>query len=147
MWLCTVLLKWISHTLVKFLWPLLIERKQYMKTRHRSSIQALADVSRSALCCPSNETRSPIANPPYSAQLEGTSYNSSKLHPGLYSSAGMRRGTVTQTAVTRLYISLRLGLIRNVINARIQDKMPIWMITTAATIKEWTELSAEVQHL
>jgi len=32
--------------------------------------QALADISRSALCC--NETRAPIANPPNSAQLEGT---------------------------------------------------------------------------
>ena len=29
--------------------------------------------SRSALCCHRNETRAPIANPPNSAQLEGTS--------------------------------------------------------------------------
>jgi len=36
-------------------------------------IQALADISRSALCCHSNESRAPIANPPNSAQLEGTS--------------------------------------------------------------------------
>ena len=35
-------------------------------------VQALADVSRSALCCHSNETRAPIANPPNSAQLGGT---------------------------------------------------------------------------
>jgi len=35
-------------------------------------VQALADISRSALYCPSNETRAPIANPPNSAQLEGT---------------------------------------------------------------------------
>jgi len=35
-------------------------------------VQALADISRSALCCHSNETRTPIANPPDSAQLEGT---------------------------------------------------------------------------
>jgi len=34
-------------------------------------VQALADISRSALCCHSNETREPIANPPNSAQLEG----------------------------------------------------------------------------
>jgi len=27
-------------------------------------IQALADISRSALCCHSNETRAPIAKPP-----------------------------------------------------------------------------------
>jgi len=35
-------------------------------------VQALADISRSALCCHSNETHAPIANPPNSAQLEGT---------------------------------------------------------------------------
>jgi len=35
-------------------------------------VQALADISRSVLCCHSNETRAPIANPPKSAQLEGT---------------------------------------------------------------------------
>jgi len=33
--------------------------------------QALADISRSALCCHSNETRPPTANPPNTAQLEG----------------------------------------------------------------------------
>jgi len=38
-------------------------------------VQALADISRSALCCHSNETRAPIANPPNSAQLEGTLYH------------------------------------------------------------------------
>jgi len=37
-------------------------------------VQALADISRSALCCHSNETRAPNANPPNSAQLEGTPY-------------------------------------------------------------------------
>jgi len=39
-------------------------------------VQALADVSRSVLCCYSNGTRAPIANPPSSAQLEGTPYDS-----------------------------------------------------------------------
>jgi len=37
--------------------------------------QALADILRSALCCHSNEIRAPIANPPSSAQLGGTSYH------------------------------------------------------------------------
>ena len=32
-------------------------------------VQALADISRSALCCHSNETRAPIANRPSGAQL------------------------------------------------------------------------------
>jgi len=36
--------------------------------------QALADISRSALCCHGNETRAPIAHPPNSAQLQGTFY-------------------------------------------------------------------------
>jgi len=35
-------------------------------------VQALADISHSALCCHSNETRAPIANQPNSAQLKGT---------------------------------------------------------------------------
>jgi len=38
----------------------------------KPAIQALADISRSALCCHSNETRAPIANPSNSAQLGGT---------------------------------------------------------------------------
>ena len=45
----------------------------------------------------SNETRAPNANPPNSAQLEGTPYHSPKLHLGSCSSVGMRRGTDRQT--------------------------------------------------
>jgi len=41
-------------------------------------VQALDDISRSALCGHSNETDAPIANPPNSAQLEGTPYHSPK---------------------------------------------------------------------
>ena len=59
--------------------------------------QALADISRSVLYCHSNETRAPIANPPNSAQLEGTPYHSPKLHLGPCSSVGMRRVTDGQT--------------------------------------------------
>jgi len=65
-------------------------------------VQALADILRSALCCHSNETYAPIANPPNSAQLKGTPYHSPKLHSGLYSSVGMRPGTDRQTAQTAL---------------------------------------------
>ena len=48
----------------------------YVKPSIRASTstrwqQALADKSRSAICCHSNETHSPIANLPNSAQLEG----------------------------------------------------------------------------
>ena len=35
-------------------------------------VQALADISRSTLCCHSNETHALIVNLPNSAQLEGT---------------------------------------------------------------------------
>jgi len=45
-------------------------------------VQALADISGSALCYLSNVTRAPIANPPNRAQLKGTPYHSPKLHPG-----------------------------------------------------------------
>jgi len=41
-------------------------------------VQALGDISRSALCCHSNETREPIANPPNNVQLEGTPYQSAR---------------------------------------------------------------------
>ena len=75
-------------------------------------VQALADILRSALyafavyrsislhmcvCCHSNETRAPIANPPNSAQLEGTPLLPSKLHPGPCSSVGMWRETDRET--------------------------------------------------
>ena len=79
-------------------------------------VQALADISHSALlCCHCNETRAPIANPPNSAQLEGTRYHSPKLHPGPYSSVGMRRGPDRQThrRPWPIYISTRLCRTRN----------------------------------
>ena len=50
-----------------------------------------------ALCCHSNATRAPIANPPKSAQLGGIPYHSPKLHPGQCNSVGMRPRTDTQT--------------------------------------------------
>jgi len=48
-------------------------------------------------CCHSNATRAPIANPPNSAQLEGSPYHSPKLHPGPCNSVGMRPRTDRQT--------------------------------------------------
>ena len=71
-------------------------------------VQALADISRSALRCHSNETRAPIANPPNSAQLEGTPYHSPKLHLGPCSNVGMRRGTDRHTDGRDQY-TFRLG--------------------------------------
>ena len=46
-------------------------RPKINSTRHRAS----ADISHSALCCHSNETRASVANSPNSAQLEGTPYH------------------------------------------------------------------------
>jgi len=60
-------------------------------------VQALADISHSALCCHSNETRAPIANPPNSAQLKGTPYHSPQVTLGLCSSVGTWRGTDRHT--------------------------------------------------
>jgi len=50
-----------------------------------------------ALCCHSNATRAPIANPPNSAQLGGSLYHAPKLHPGPCSNVGVRPRTDTQT--------------------------------------------------
>jgi len=50
-----------------------------------------------ALCCHSNATGAPIANPPNSAQLGGSVYHAPKLHLGPCSSVGVRPRTGTQT--------------------------------------------------
>jgi len=50
-----------------------------------------------AVCCHSNATRAPIANPPNSAQLGGILYHAAKLHPGPCSSMGVRPRTDRQT--------------------------------------------------
>ena len=49
------------------------------------------------LCCHSNTTLAPIANPPNSAQLGGSPYHSPKLHPGPCNSVGMRPRTDRRT--------------------------------------------------
>jgi len=60
-----------------------------------------------ALCCHSNATRAPIANPPNSAQLGGSLYHAAKLHPGPFSSVGVRPRTdrQTQTRVTTIHFA------------------------------------------
>jgi len=79
--------------------------------------QALTDIFRSALCCHCNETCALMANPPNSAQLEGTPYHFRKLHPSPCSSVGMWRGTDGRTyrRLWPIYISPQLRLVRNVI--------------------------------
>jgi len=78
---------------------LTLGRSHYL-TRHNASTSTRSHVFAFGLCCDSNETRTPIANPRNSAQLQGTPPPFSKLHPGPCSSVGMRRGTDTQTRVT-----------------------------------------------
>jgi len=77
-------------------------------------IKTLADISRSALCCycDADETRAPIANPPNSAQLEGTSYHSqvrAYIRIRAVWSCGVEgqthRQTDTQTAVTTVHFA------------------------------------------
>ena len=91
-------------------------------------VQALADISRSALFCCSNETRALIVNPPNSAQLKGSPYHSPNLHPGPCSSVGVRQETDRPDTQTHrethrrpwsIYISPRLRLTRNVTRNRI----------------------------
>ena len=88
-------------------------------------VQALTDISCSALCCHSNEIRALIANLPNSAQLKGTVYHSTNLHTGPCSSARMQRATDRKThrhtAVTTIYISPQLCLTQNLIIPVIQD--------------------------
>ena len=78
-------------------------------------VQALADISRSALCCYSNETRTPIANPPNSAQLEGTPTLPSyiRVREVVWECGGGQ--TDIRTNGRGQYISPRLRLTRNVI--------------------------------
>jgi len=74
-----------------------------------------------ALCCHSNATRAPIANPPNGAQLGVSLYHAPKLHPGPCSSVGVRprtdRHTDRQThrRAWSQYILRHLRLTQNVI--------------------------------
>jgi len=64
-----------------------------------------------ALCCHSNITHAPTANPPNSAQLGGSLYHAPKLHLGPCISVGVRprtdtdTQTDTQTRVTTIHFA------------------------------------------
>jgi len=76
-----------------------------------------------ALCCHSNATCAPIANPPNTAQLGGSPHRSPKLHPGPCNSGHMAADRQTNTQTYRQthrhawpqYILLHLRLMQNVI--------------------------------
>ena len=73
-------------------------------TRHRASTSIRWHFA-FGLCCHCNETRTPIANPPNSAKLGGTTLTFPKLHVGPWSSVGVRRGTNTQTTDTQTCVT------------------------------------------
>ena len=75
----------------------------------RERVQALADISRSALRCHSNETRSPIANLPNSAQLDDTPYRPPtyiRVRAGVSECGEGQEQRDTQTAVTTIHFAL-----------------------------------------
>jgi len=80
-------------------------------------VQALADISRSALCCHSNATGAPMANPPNSAQLGGIPYLSPSYIRVRAIVCACGRGQTDRQTHRRAwpqYISRRLRLTRNV---------------------------------
>jgi len=79
-------------------------------------VQALADISCSGydVIATKPVRRTPIANPPNNAQIEGISYHSSKLHPGPCSNVGVVRGTHRHADARDQSRGLRLA--RNVMN-------------------------------
>ena len=71
-------------------------------------VQALADIFRSALRYHRNETRAPIANPPNSAQLEGTTYHSSsyiRVRVVVWECGEGQTQTYPQTSMTSIYFA------------------------------------------
>jgi len=82
------MLNLLCYAFYAVLWSLVLSLRrrdrQAIQEPGIERVQALADISRSALCCHSNETHAPIVNQGNTAQeLEGTPYHSHKLHPWL----------------------------------------------------------------
>jgi len=109
--------------------------------------QALADISRSALLSYSNETLAAIANPPNSAQLEGTPSHSPKLHAGPCSSVGMRRWTDrhtvrhTETAVTTIHFASSTTRVKcnkvKVFSIIVEHRpVPLWRLFDTGAVKQ-----------
>ena len=118
----------------------LVPKSVTLNDLERHNGRYFVDISRSALCCHSNETRASIANPSNSAQLGGgTRYTipPSYIRVRPCSSTGMRRGTDTHTdrpTDTQTHrrpwpinISPRLRLTRNVIRS-VWCKWPLQVV-------------------
>jgi len=107
-------------------------------TRHRASDVSWSPLSplwshvrrlsiRAALCCRSNETRAPIANPPNSAQLGATSYSPPtyiRVRAPVWAYGHGQTQRHTDRRAWPLYISRRLRLTRNVTRSYYNCQMP-----------------------
>jgi len=86
-------------------------RREMLRTPHHPLVtnQQRAHTTRKLgfmLCCHSNATHAPIANPPNSAQLGGSLYHAPKLHRVRAVVWAYSRGqTDTQTRVTTIYFA------------------------------------------
>jgi len=116
-------------------------------------VQALADIWSSALCCHSNETRAPIANPPNTAQLEGTPTIPASYIPVRAVVWECDQGQTdtqrdTETDIRRppwpLYISRRLRLTRNVITSAKSAKRSIFQRFDFANVCSQFRLKLQV---
>jgi len=104
-------------------------RKQIATTKSsKERVQALPDISRSALCCHSNETRAPIANPPNSAQLEGipTIPPNIRVRAVVWERGEGQTDTQTHRRSRPINISPRLRLKRNVIITKLWYCLGCW---------------------
>ena len=96
-----LVVSWEEHLACNNSGPFWSAKSRTLVTPGTEQVQALADISRSVLCCHSNETRAPIAHLPNSAQLEGTVYHSPKLHALL----GVRSATSRHQPPRRTVLS------------------------------------------
>ena len=92
-------------------------------------LQAVANISRSALCCHSNKTRAPVANTPNNAQLEGThtippSYV--RVRAVVWECSEGQADRQTHRRPCPIHISPQLCLMQNVINCDDMQCMLTW---------------------
>jgi len=73
-----------------------VTNQQHARTPHKRGF---------ALCCHSNATGAPIANPLSSAQLGGSLHHAPKLHLGPCSSVGVQPRRDTQTCMTTIHFA------------------------------------------
>jgi len=120
-------------------------------------VQALADISRSALCCHSNETHTPNPNLLNSrpARVQGTPYHSPNLHPGPGPCSSVGTGNAARDRETHrwpwpLYISPRLRLTWNVTSPIGIDGRYLrcfrWNVVNTSQLVSQLEFNVPFQH-